>query len=112
MPRLAVASFILAGLTLGLSPQILAAEDFYKGKQIRLIVSTDAGTAYDLYARALADVLPNHIPGKPTIIVQNMAGSSGLTATGYMANVAPRDGTVIAGVLAHFPRPPSCHVRG
>jgi tripartite-type tricarboxylate transporter receptor subunit TctC len=74
-----------------------SAEDFYRGKQIRLIVSTDAGGAYDAYARLLAPVLKDHIPGNPTVIVQNMPGASGLKTANYMFAAAPRDGTVIAG---------------
>lgn len=74
-----------------------SAEDFYKGKQIRLIVSTDAGGAYDTYARLLTQVLKEHIPGNPTIVVQNMPGASGLKAANYINSAAPRDGTVIAG---------------
>jgi tripartite-type tricarboxylate transporter receptor subunit TctC len=77
-----------------------AADDttpFYRGKQIRLIVSTDVGGAYDTYARLMAQVLKDHIPGNPTIVVQNMPGASGLKTANYIATTAPRDGTVIAG---------------
>src|SRR3981081_2314179 len=52
--------------------------NFYNRKQIRLIVSTDAGGAYDTYARLMAQVLKDHIPGNPTIVIQNMPGASGL----------------------------------
>ncbi len=83
-----------------------SAEDFYKGKQIRLIVSTDAGGAYDIYARLLAQVLRDHIPGNPTIIVQNMPGAGGLKAANYIYNTAPRDGTVIAGTHSSIPTGP------
>jgi tripartite-type tricarboxylate transporter receptor subunit TctC len=82
------------------------AEDFYKGKQIRLIVSTDAGGAYDIYARLLAQVLRDHIPGNPTIIVQNMPGASGLKTANYIYTAAPRDGTVIAGTHSSVPTGP------
>ena len=82
------------------------AEDFYRGKQIRLIVSTDAGGAYDTYARLLAQVLKDHIPGNPAIIVQNMPGASGLKAANYIYNTAPRDGTVIAGTHSSIPTGP------
>ena len=76
------------------------ADPFYKGKQVRLIVSTDAGGAYDTYARVLAPLLKEQIPGNPTVIVQNMPGASGLKAANYMAMQAPRDGTVIASTHA------------
>ncbi len=77
-----------------------AQDDFYKGKQIRLLVSTDAGGAYDTYARLAALILREHIPGNPTIIVQNMPGAGGLKAANYIATTAPRDGTVIAATHA------------
>jgi len=74
--------------------------DFYNGKQLRLVVSTDPGGAYDTYARLLSQILKDYIPGNPTIIVQNMPGASGLKAANYMATSALRDGTVIAATHA------------
>ena len=82
------------------SPGARAQDDFYKGRQIRLVVSTDAGGAYDTYARLLSQVMKEHIPGNPTIIVQNMPGAGGLKVANYMAATAPRDGTVIAATHA------------
>jgi tripartite-type tricarboxylate transporter receptor subunit TctC len=70
----------------------LAAADFYEGKQIKLIVGSDAGGGYDAYARVLAKHWPAHIPGKPDLIVQNMPGAGSLKAMNYMANAAPKDG--------------------
>ena len=49
-----------------------AQADFYAGKQINLIVGYEAGNDYDIGARLLARHLPKHIPGHPTVIVQNM----------------------------------------
>ena len=74
--------------------------NFYNRKQIRLIVSTDAGGAYDTYARIMAQVLKDHIPGNPSIVIQNMPGASGLKTANYMYTTAPRDGTVIASTHA------------
>ncbi len=79
---------------------------FYKGKQINLIVSSDAGGAYDSYARLLAQVYAAHIPGQPTIVVQNMPGASGLKTANYMDKTAARDGTVIAGTHSSVPSAP------
>jgi len=78
----------------------LAQGDFYKGKQLRLVVSTDPGGAYDTYARLLAPVLRDHIPGNPTVIVQNMPGASGLKTANFIGTTAPRDGLTIAGTHA------------
>jgi tripartite-type tricarboxylate transporter receptor subunit TctC len=64
------------------------------------VVSTDAGWAYDTYARLVSQILKEYIPGNPTIIVQNMPGASGLKAANYIATTAPRDGTVIAATHA------------
>ena len=90
----------------GLSGAADAAEDFYKGKQITLISTADAGSVYVTYARLLAQHMPDHIPGRPTMIVQMMPGASGLTGAGYIYNAAPRDGTVLAGVNANIPTAP------
>ena len=69
--------------------------DFYKGKQIRMIVRTTPGGDYDQYSRLLARFMGKHIPGNPQFVVVNMPGGGGITAANYMAQVAPRDGTVV-----------------
>ena len=71
------------------------ADDFYRGKTLHIVVASDAGGGYDSYARALAQYYHQHIPGEPTVVVQNMAGAGGITATNWAYNVAPRDGTTI-----------------
>jgi tripartite-type tricarboxylate transporter receptor subunit TctC len=70
--------------------------DFYSGKQITIIVGAGAGGGYDLQARLTARHLGKHIPGNPTLIVQNMPGAGSLQAANYIANSAPADGTTIA----------------
>ncbi|HTI85605.1 MAG TPA: tripartite tricarboxylate transporter substrate-binding protein [Alphaproteobacteria bacterium] len=75
-----------------------AADDFYKGKQIKLIVGSGTGGGYDANARLLARYLPDHIPGKPEIVVQNLAGAGSLKAMNYIANAAPKDGLNIGAV--------------
>jgi len=70
-------------------------EDFYKGKTIRHIVGYPTGATFDTYSRALARHMGRHIPGAPNIIIQNMPGAGSLVATNYLANVAPKDGSVI-----------------
>lgn len=71
-----------------------AAQDVFHGKTIRLVVGTPAGGGYDTYARLVARHIRDYLPGRPTIIVTNMAGASGITATNWLYEVAPRDGTV------------------
>jgi hypothetical protein len=75
-------------------------DDFYRGKQITIVAGSDAGGGYDAYARLVADYLPAHIPGRPTFVVQNMPGAGSLVAMNYVANVAPKDGTVMAAIHA------------
>lgn len=69
---------------------------FYKGKTVTLVVGFGTGGGYDTYARLLARHYGRHLPGKPTMIVQNMPGASGIKSGNYIYSVAPRDGTVIS----------------
>ena len=73
-------------------------EEFYRGQQIKLIISSGAGGGYDGYARTFARHASKHIPGNPAIIPQNMPGAGGLRAANYLYNVAPKDGSVFAVV--------------
>ena len=70
--------------------------DFYRGKKLTLLIGYTAAGAYDLYARALARHMGDHIPGNPTILPQNMPGAGSLVLANYLYNVAPKDGTVFA----------------
>ncbi len=72
------------------------ASDFFTGKTVTLVVGSAAGTGYDTYARLFARFLPQHLPGHPTVVVENMLGVSGLKAAYYIYNVAAADGTIIA----------------
>src|SRR4051812_47029616 len=76
--------------------------DFYKGRTIEMIVSSGAGDAVDLNARAAARYLPNYLPGRPVIIVRNMLGAGSLLATNHLYNVAAKDGTVLGSIIAGF----------
>jgi tripartite-type tricarboxylate transporter receptor subunit TctC len=79
---------------------------FYKGKQLRLVVGSAVGGGYDLYSRALARHIVNHIPGHPTIIVQNMPAAGGMVMTNQLYNQGPKDGTVFAAPLNGIPTAP------
>lgn len=78
--------------------QPVCAADYYAGRTIRLVVGAGAGGGYDIYSRVLAQHLPRFIPGKPTIVVQNMPGAGGAKAATYVANVAAKDGTTIGAI--------------
>jgi len=80
--------------------------DFYKDRQITMILSADAGGGYASYANAFAPYLSAHIPGKPKIIVQFMPGAGGLRAMNYLYSAAPKDGSVIALVHSSVPFAP------
>ncbi|MGH6670394.1 MAG: Bug family tripartite tricarboxylate transporter substrate binding protein [Xanthobacteraceae bacterium] len=71
------------------------AQDFYKGKTLTIVVGFSPAGGYDSYARVLAHHIGDHIPGKPTIIVQNMPGAGSLTSVRYLDLTAPKDGTVM-----------------
>ena len=75
-------------------------EPFYKDKTLRVIVGSAPGGGYDAYARLVSDHMRRHIPGNPQIVVQNMPGAGSLVAMNHIANVAPKDGTVIGAINA------------
>lgn len=72
---------------------------FYQGKTITIIAGTKAGDVYDLYARLIAEHMPKYIPGKPNIIVQNVAGAASLIAANQVYNVAKADGLTIGSIF-------------
>jgi tripartite-type tricarboxylate transporter receptor subunit TctC len=72
-----------------------AAEDFYKGKQLRIIVGFSPGGGLDAYSRAIARHMGKHLPGHPTVAVENMPGAGSMIAANHVYNVAKPDGLVI-----------------
>jgi tripartite-type tricarboxylate transporter receptor subunit TctC len=70
-------------------------EEFYKGKQISLIIGYNPGGTYDLYSRLAASILPRYIPGNPTIIPKNMPGVASVKAANFLYSQAPKDGLTI-----------------
>jgi len=69
--------------------------EFYQGKQIRFIIRSAPGGGFDLYSRLIGRHIGKHIPGNPTVLPQNMPGAGGIMAANYVAEIAPRDGTVL-----------------
>ena len=80
--------------------------DFYKGRNVSMVVSSSAGGGYDLLSRTIARHLPKHIPGAPQIIVRNMPGAGGIVAAKYLYTSAPRDGSVLGSVQNNVPYEP------
>ncbi len=76
-----------------------AQEPFYKGRTIRLIVGLAPGGGYDLYSRVIARHMGKHIPGNPTIVVENMTGAGSVIAGNYMYKAARPDGLSIGHIL-------------
>jgi tripartite-type tricarboxylate transporter receptor subunit TctC len=80
-----------------------AAAQSFAGKTVTLIVGLSAGGNYDFYARFLSEFFGKHIPGNPTVLVQNRGGAGSRTAANYLYNVAPKDGTAMAMTLDTLP---------
>lgn len=85
-----------------LAPATVLAQ-YYAGKTVTIIVGYKTGGGYDATARLLARHLPKHIPGKPTVIVQNMPGANSLIAANHVYSVAKPDGLVIGTFNRNLP---------
>lgn len=93
----------------------LAQEDaskFYAGRNITIVVGSTTGGGYDFNARAVGRHIGKHIPGSPTIVVQNMPGAGSIVATNHVYNVAPQDGSVIGAVQRPIPFEPFFDEKG
>jgi tripartite-type tricarboxylate transporter receptor subunit TctC len=97
-----LASFVIVAFCQGTSPAN-SAEEFFAGKQVKVIVSTQAGGDYDTWMRLISPYMARYIPGSPTFVVQNMPGAGSIIATNYLYNVAPRDGTVFGMIGRTLP---------
>ena len=73
----------------------LAQEDFYRGKQLQIVIRAAPGGSYDAYSRLLARHMPKHIPGAPSALPVNMPGAGGLAALNYFDRNMPHDGTAL-----------------
>jgi tripartite-type tricarboxylate transporter receptor subunit TctC len=88
------------------SGPVSAQSDFYKGKTVTIILSSAAGGGYDVLGRFIAQHLPKHLPGNPTVIVKNMPGAGGIVAANFLYNVAPKDGLTVGGLQNNVPFEP------
>jgi len=98
MSRSALCSIPVALIVLSAIPALAGAqgvEEFYKGKAINLAIGFDAGGGYDIYGRLLSRHMGRHIPGHPTIVVQNMPGAGSQRAAQWLYAVSPKDGTAL-----------------
>jgi tripartite-type tricarboxylate transporter receptor subunit TctC len=95
-------SLLIIGMGLFLVPMSNRglANDFYQGKTIRLIVGYAAGGSYDTYTRAITRHMGKHIPGNPSMVVENMPGAGSLVLANYMSNKAAPDGLTVGSGTA------------
>ena len=93
-------ALLIVGLALCLSVTSGAAQDpvadFYRGKQVSILVGFTPGGSSSLYAQALARHMGRYLPGSPSFIVQHVPGAGGLLLANNVANTVPRDGTAFA----------------
>jgi tripartite-type tricarboxylate transporter receptor subunit TctC len=99
--RIDVAALAIGwSVTLTCAPEPARSDDisaFYAGKNVQLIIGYAPGGGYDDYARMLGRHMARHIPGNPTVVMQNMPGAGSIRAANYLYNIAPKDGTVFGG---------------
>ena len=89
---------VIAASALGILPASAqqSVDEFYTGKTITLSIGFAPGGGYDIYGRLVARHLGKHIPGKPSIVAQNMPGAGSMRAAQHLATIAPKDGTALA----------------
>jgi len=110
--RLRTAAAVLASTVFGLAAapasslaqtSAAAVDDFYKGKQLRLVIGSPTGDSNDIWGRLLLRHMVNHVPGNPTGVPQNMPGGGTLIAANYLYNIAPKDGSHIGVFSRNIP---------
>jgi tripartite-type tricarboxylate transporter receptor subunit TctC len=105
--RAATAALACTGLLAAVtSAPAQSVEEFYKGRQINLLIGGGAGGGYDVYYRALGRHLGKHIPGHPNIIPKNQPAASGLAAAATLYTTADKDGATIAAFPNNIPMDP------
>ncbi len=95
----------------GAAPAQTVAE-FYRGKTVNIYIGVGVGGEYDIQARLVARHIGKHIPGKPTVVPQNMTGAGGLRMINYLYNVAPKDGLSIGMIANAFPAMQAAGIAG
>jgi tripartite-type tricarboxylate transporter receptor subunit TctC len=103
LATIAVATIIVLPVLGETAARAQPVADFYRGKTITAVVGTSPGGDYDLRLRMVARHIGRHIPGNPTVVVNNMPGGGGLVVANWLANVAPHDGSVIVALSQNMP---------
>jgi len=86
---------LVALLVLLLHSPLWAQSPFYSGKTLKIVVGSASGGGYDLWARLLAQHIGKHIPGHPSVIVQNLPGAGGLVAGNFIYGLTKPDGLTV-----------------
>ena len=97
-PIIASLSLLFAVLLAPLSAHAESVEDFYRGRDITLIIASGVAGGYDTYARVFARHFANHVPGRPGIIPKNVPAGGGLTAANTLYSVSTKDGLTVAAL--------------
>jgi tripartite-type tricarboxylate transporter receptor subunit TctC len=106
MTTMATSIVALTGVTVTAPAQATdnpSVAEFYKGKQMRFIIRSAPGGGFDTYSRLMARHIGRHIPSNPSILPVNMPGGGGITSANYVAEVAPKDGTILTMVGQALP---------
>ena len=82
-------------------------EDFYKGRQVTVIISGSTGSTYDIGTRLIARYMSRYIPGNPTMVPKAMPGGGHIPAANFLYNAADQDGSVFGSVGETIPLAPS-----
>src|SRR5260370_6967521 len=98
--------FALVLLMVPVTAQAQTVAEFYRGKTVNVYIGVGVGGEYDIQARLVARHIGKHIPGKPTVVPQNMTGAGGFRMINYLYPVAPKDGFTIAMIPNPFPALP------
>jgi len=93
--RLVLLAVLSALVALGGEGRPAAAQSFYEGKTVRIIVGLAPGGGFDTYARVIARHIGRHVPGNPTFVVENMTGAGSLIAANHVFKVAKPDGLTV-----------------
>ncbi|HEU0072215.1 MAG TPA: tripartite tricarboxylate transporter substrate-binding protein [Alphaproteobacteria bacterium] len=101
-----IAFVCLMTLLIGSAASAQSAAEFFKGRQMTLVIGFNVGGAFDPYGRTLVRHMPKHLPGGPNFIVRNMQGAGSINAANYIYNRAPRDGSEFGLVAGTAPLEP------
>ena len=90
-----IAKLFIPALLICSLPSSVQAQEFYKGKNVTFVIGFGVGNGYDTYSRTVARSIGKYLPGKANVLVQNMPGAGSIAAINHLANIAPKDGTVL-----------------